>query len=350
MRRHIAIEPIEQIVVSNKLLVIILCLSSLISSACVSPAEKDSLAATKPPTTPTPTPAPLVAYLKEGGLWVVYADGGGERQLVAPPEGAAINDHVWSNDGSRIYYSVGTRYFSCPLAEVNGEKVREAGELAAPEGATIDRLELGRDGKTLIAHAIGQNAELNAPPKVYATEIGRHEARELSVDEYSALAPPQPVVVRGFEDLSVSPDSRYVLFKEAVGDFEQLFVADIETGARYQISNLSAIEGFEPSADLTGGRRLLEATWSPDGRFVIFNPAQSCSDVGLCYGQLFLTDIRGGVQYQLTREMAVSIPLEWRRDGKMLAYDDGGQIVVADTEGQIRRLAEGNRPKFQPQW
>src|SRR5689334_23277328 len=106
-------------VVSNKLLVIILCLPSLISPACVSPAEKDGLAAAKPSValTPTPAPAPLVAYLKEGGLWVVHADGGGERQLAPPPAGTAINDQVWSNDGSRIYYAVGLKYFSCPLAE-----------------------------------------------------------------------------------------------------------------------------------------------------------------------------------------------------------------------------------------
>lgn len=339
---------------SKKLIVIILVIflsvCSIVWLAYVGAQQRQGLAATKPSPSlsPSPPPSPLVAYLREGGLWVVHADGGGERQLVPPPPGTAISDHVWSKDSSRIFYTVDNKYFAFSLLEPGAKKIEEVGELAAPPGTRIDRLELAREGKLLIAHAFPQEADLNTLPIVYATETGKQEARELSVDEYNALAQPQSVIVRGFQDLSVSPDSRYILFKEAVGDFEQLFIADIETGARYQITDLAAIEGFEPSADAAGGRRILEATWSSDGRFAVFNPAQTCSDGGLCYGQLFLVDIWHGVQYQLTREMTVNIPVEWDQTGKMLAYDDGGGIVVADTEGQIRRLAEGNRPKFQP--
>ncbi len=332
------------------ILVIFLSVGSLTWQACVTAPPKPGHTTTRsdPSLSPSPTPSPLVAYLREGGLWVVHADGGGERQLVPPPMGTAISDHVWSKDGSRIFYTVDNKYFAFSFFELKEKKIEEVGELTAPPGTRIDRLELAREGKTLIAHAFTQEADLSAPPIVYATEAGKQEARELSVDDYNALAQPQSVIVRGFQDLSVSPDSRYILFKEAVGDFEQLFITDIETGARYQITDLAAIEGFEPSADPAGGRHILEATWSADSRFVVFNPAQTCSEGGLCYGQLFLVDVWHGVQYQLTREMTVNIPVEWNQSGKMLAYDDGGQIVVADTEGQIRRLAEGNRPKFQP--
>lgn len=335
----------------TKLIVICLLSFSCLLSACAANSQKESQVALRPSpspsVTPAPTPPPLVSFLREGGLRVVHADGGGEREIVPPPPGAAINDHVWSPDGSRIYYSIGHQYFSCSLIEAE-KKIEAVGELTVPESTTIDRLELAKNGRALIAHAIAEGADLNAPPKIYATEIGKQEARELSVDEYAALTPSQSVIVRGFQDLSVSPDSRWLLFKETPGDFEQLFIADSETGARYQISDLAALEGFEPSADPSGARHILEATWAPNGRFVVFNPAQSCSDLGLCYGQVFLLDIWTGVQYQLTREMAVNIPLEWDQRGTMLAYDDGGQIVIADTEGQIRRLAEGNRPKIQP--
>lgn len=346
---------IEPEIVSTKLSLIILLILVFVPTACVTTNQKEGLAATQPSVSPslapTPTPPPLISFLREGGLWTIQADGGGERQVAAPPSGFSINDHVWSVDGRLIYYVVGNKYYSCAIAEMPGreKRIEEAGELTLPEGTTIDRLELAREGNTLIAHAIPQNGELNQLPKVYATGLGKREARELSVDEYAALVPPQPVIVRSFQDLSVSPDGRWILFKETVGDFEQLFIADIETGARTQISDIAALDGFEPSADPSGARHILEATWSPDGRFVVFNPAQSCSELGLCYGQLFLLDVWTGVQYQLTREMTVNIPLEWNRTGSLLAYDDGGQIVIADTEGQIRRLAEGNRPKIQPQ-
>lgn len=302
-----------------------------------------------PALSPAPPPAPLVSFLREGALWVIHADGGGERQLAMPPPGEAINNHVWAKDGSRIYYAVGHKYFSYSLLELPEKRIADAGELTLPEGITIDRLEMAATGTALIAHAIPEDGDLNAPPKVYATEPGKHEARELSVDEYTALAQPQTILVRNFQDLSVSPDSQYILFKEAVNDTEELFVADVETGARRQVSDLAALDGFEPSADSSGARHLLEAAWAPDGRFVVFNPVQSCSEFGLCYGHIFLLDLRSGVQYQLTREMTVSVPLEWSSDCTLLAYDDGGQIVVADTAGRIRRLTEGNRPKFQPQ-
>lgn len=340
---------------SKKLIVflILLTLSCSLAGCVTATDQKESLAATRPSAspslTPTPPPTPLVSFLREGGLWTVQADGGGERQLVPPPPEQAINDHVWSKDGRRIYYAIGNKYYACAPTETPEKKIEEVGELTVPEGTTIDHFELARQGDALIAHAIPQNGELNTLPRIYATGLGKREARELSVDEYAALAPPQPVVVRSFQDLAVSPDSRWVLYKETSGDFEQLFMADIETGARIQISDVAALDGFEPSADPSGARHILEAAWSPDGRFVVFNPVQSCSESGLCYGQLFLLDVWTGVQYQLTREMTVNVPLEWNRQGTMLAYDDGGQIVVADTDGQIRRLAEGNRPKIQPE-
>jgi hypothetical protein len=70
--------------------------------------------------------------------------------------------------------------------------------------------------------------------------------------------------------------------------------------------------------------------------------------MGLCYGRLFLVDLWGGAQYPLSREMMVNLPAEWNQEGALLAYDDGGQVVLANTQGQITRLGEGNSPKWQP--
>ena len=290
---------------------------------------------------PPPKPRPYIGYLYEGNLWAVYRDGSGLRQIAIAPVGEVIQDFLWSRDGRRCYFAVGNRFFDVSLETGN---LASGGELTAPPGVTIDRLEMGRDGKTIIVHAL--NAE--AAPRLYGVTVGEREARELSVDDYSALAAAAAPIVRRVGELSVSPDAQYILFKQALGTNEELFVADIGTGRKWQVSKLDALYGFEPSAEATGGRYLLEATWSPDSRYVIFNPAQSCSETGLCYGRLFLVDRWGGAQLQLSLDMMVSLPLEWNTANTLLVYDDGSEIVLADTNGQTKRLADGSRPKWQP--
>ncbi len=323
----------------------LLSVCALWLSAC--PVAQKTEGGAKPQPSPwsTPPPDPLITYLYQGNLWVVKADGTDARQLAAAAEGETINAHTWSLDGSKSYFNLGLKLYSVSIAT---GKIEEAGELAAPPGTTIDRLEMGRDGTTLLVFALAPAAELTAGARLLALTLGRREARELTVDEYSALAPLQPVVVRTLSDLSVSPDGRWVLFKEVIGSDEQMFVSDLETGVRYQVGDLGALEGFEESATLDGGRRILEATWSPDGNHVIFNPAQSCSELGLCYGRLYLVNIWSGVSLQLSRELMLALPTEWERKQMRLLYDDSSQVLLADTRGQIRRLGEGNQPRWQP--
>ena len=74
----------------------------------------------------------------------------------------------------------------------------------------------------------------------------------------------------------------------------------------------------------------------------------SCSETGLCYGRLFLVDSGGGAQLQLSLEMMVSLPHDWTPDSRQIAYDDGSRIVIADTSGNPKALAQGNHPKWQP--
>jgi Tol biopolymer transport system component len=97
-----------------------------------------------------------------------------------------------------------------------------------------------------------------------------------------------------------------------------------------------------------GGRRVIEASWSPDGRYIIFNPMQSCSESGLCYGQLFLVETWGGAQLQLSTDMMINVPGEWTSDGSLLVYDDKNRIVATDTNAYPKALSDGNRPKWQP--
>ncbi len=294
-----------------------------------------------PTPTPTPKPKPFVAYLKDGDLWAIRSDGTDERVLAVSAEGQTIQDFVWSLDGSRVYYVVGLKFYEVVIANGN---IASAGELAIPPGVTIDRMEMGRDGNTLALNVV----DANLFNRLYAVTIGQSEARELTIDQFNELLPLRPPVIKTIGETSVSPDGNWVLFKDIVGAGEELFVANVETGARIQVTNLYQLGGFEASAELEGGRRIMEATWSADGRYVVFNPIQYCSEIGLCSGRLFLVEAFGGPQLQLSIDMMVNVPNGWTFDGNLLVYDDGSRVVVADTQGFPKALTEGHHPKWQP--
>jgi len=320
---------------------IYVCLLALSIWSCSSWRHTARSAAPSAPPQAPPKPKPYVAYLRDGDLWVIQSDGTNQRLATDASEGEAIQDFVWGVDGGRLYFSMGERLFEVILQTGN---LASAGELTVPKGFAIDSLEMGRDGRTIIVRTL----DANASARLFALTIGERGARELTVDEYSSMIEPRPPVIRAVGEMSVSPDGRLVLFKDVVGNGEELFVADAETGARVKVTNLHELSGFEESAETEGGRRVLGATWSPDSRYIIFNPMQSCSESGLCYGRLVLVDAWGSAQRQLSSEMMVDLPGEWSKDNHLLIYDDGSRIMVAGADGNLRKLAEGNHPKWQP--
>jgi Tol biopolymer transport system component len=318
------------------------CLLALSVWACSAPGHGAGNSAPSLSPQDTPKPRPSIAFLRDGDLWMIQSDGTNQRFVTAGPEGEAIQDFVWGSDGGRLYFSTGLRLFEVILRTGN---LASAGELVAPPGVTIDGLEMARDGKTIIVRTLGADG----PARLFAVTIGERGSRELTVDEYNSMIEPRPLIVRDVGALSVSPDGRSVLFKEVVGTGEELFVADVETGARVKVTNLYELNGFEQSVETEGGRKVIAATWSPDSRHIIFNPMQSCSGSGLCYGRLILVNAWGGAQRQLSSEMMVDLPTEWMTesmaDNYLLLYDDGARIVVADPHGESRTLAEGHHPK-----
>jgi Tol biopolymer transport system component len=317
------------------------CLMALFVCSCSSAPDIAQSAA--PSVSPQEAPAakPYIAYLRDGDLWLMQSDGANQRLAAAAPEGEAIQDFVWGADGGRLYFSTGLHLIEVILETGN---LASAGDLIASQGVAIDSLEMARDGNTIIVRTL----DANALARLFAVTIGEREARELTVDEYISMIKSRPPIIRALGAMSVSPDGRLVLFKDVVGAGEELFVADTETGARVKVTNLYELSGFEESVETEGGRRVIGAAWSPDGRHIIFNPMQSCSDSGLCYGRLVMADAWGGAQRQLSSEMMVDLPGEWSSDSGLLVYDDGDKIVISGADGNPRTLAEGRRPKWRP--
>lgn len=322
-------------------LLLTICIAANFSLACSSKPPVQTPAVSSPTPTPTPKLQPFIAFLKAGDLWLIRGDGTDERMLAIAGEGQTIQDFVWSLDGTRVYYLAGSKFVE---VEISTGKVSSAGELTAPPGVTIDSIEMGNDGQAFAIVA----SDANAKNRLYALTIGQREARELAIDQYNALIPLHPPIIRAVGESSVSPDGKWLLFKDIVGADEELFVASAETGARTRVTNLSQLGGFDPSVETESGRRFMEATWSSDGRYIIFNPMQYCSEIGLCSGRLFLVETFGGPQLQLSVEMMVNVSNGWSAQGKLLVYDDGSRIVVADTQGYPKALTEGHHPKWQP--
>jgi dipeptidyl aminopeptidase/acylaminoacyl peptidase len=321
------------------------CVGAHVEAQSPTPAPLHNSAPTSPSASPLAKPLQQISYLKDGSLWLMKEDGTENRQLVPAPEAAAIANQLWSRDGSRIYFNVGLNLHAYVVPE---QKVENLGALPMPEGIMLDRMELSNEAQTLLAQMIDTTDALNSVPKIYAVTFTPLTARELSVDEYRTLAPAQSSVIAKVGDLSVSPDGRFVLFAEATETDVQLFVSDIETGNRHQVTDLSLLEGFELTAVPDGGRRIIEATWSPDGHHIVFVPAQSCSEFGLCSGKMYLVDAWGGAQLQLATTATASLSQDWNHEKSRLIYDDNGQVVRADTDGQLTTLAEGTQPKWQP--
>jgi Tol biopolymer transport system component len=321
------------------------CAGARVPAQSTSPTPLPDAASASPTMSPPAKPLQQISYLKDGSLWLMREDGTENRQVVPAPEEAAIAHHLWARDGSRIYFNVGLNLHAYVLQE---QKIENLGALPKAEGSTLDRLELGNDNQTLLVQMIDTNDALNSVPKIYAVTLNPLVTRELSVDEYRALTPAQAATIAKVGDLSVSPDGRFVLFAEATATDVQLFVSDIETGNRHQVTDLSLLEGFELNAMPDGGRRIIEATWSPDGQHIVFVPAQTCSEFGLCSGKMYLVDAWGGAQLQLATAPTASLSQDWNHEKSRLIYDDNGQVVLADTQGQLKTLAEGTQPKWQP--
>jgi hypothetical protein len=318
-----------------------LALCSLLFSTC-SPSLREAPSATPSPSlSPTPPPAGLVAFLSEGAVFTVDSEVAGAKPVRIGQAEEQVDEFLWSADGKSVLLASGLRLTS---ASTDGAGSNLLGVVAAPSGTTLDRLQASLRPDVIIVHA----NDRAAAPHVYAFETGTRTTRELTIDQYADLVPAEPPTIHGFSEFSVSPDLMRVLYKAAVGIDEQLFVSDLERGYRTQLTAIEAIEGFEESVDGDGGRRIIAASWSPDGRFILFNPAQSCSESGLCYGQLFMVDSLNGKTHRLSQGMMVGLDAAWNKRGTKLLFEDGGRIFLSTTAGESRALADGNRPRWQP--
>src|SRR5437870_3652712 len=147
------------------LFVVSVCLGTRVPAQTNTPSPLPLSPQVSPSASPVAKQLRQISYLKDGGLWLMKEDGSENRQIVPAPEEAAIANQIWARDGSRIYFNIGLTLQAYIVQE---QKVENLGALEVPEGILLDRIELGNDSKTLLAHLIDSNDALNSVPKIYA--------------------------------------------------------------------------------------------------------------------------------------------------------------------------------------
>ena len=237
-----------------------------------------------------PLPGGKIAFIsfRDGDqeIYVINSDGSGERNLTNDP--ADDFDPSWSPDGSRIaFVSNRTGQPHIYVMDGDGSNVRrvtdESGGGLGPRWSNDGRrIAFTRGGGIAVMDADGSNLEviMEAEPEATAAECragsfpGGWSPDDKTITYYAASVTRQEgqVCTIGADgsDIQVvvaeegtyqvepvfSPDGRYILYRAIVDGVHDIWVVDLETGERTNVTN-------DPDTDI-------EPNWSPDGKWIVF--------------------------------------------------------------------------------
>jgi TolB protein len=254
-------------------------------------------------------------------LWVVSPDGSGRRQLT-PRTGFAS----WSPDGRRIAFGEGDDIYV-----MNADGGRERRLTRSRAGESSGSPAWSPDGRKILFIGVRDgNVDVFV---VNADGTGQRRLTDSPGDDVGA---------------SWSPDGRRIVFLTARhGDPETPLTAAFDTSLEVHVMD----------ADGSGQLRLtdsaatvLTASWSPDGRRIVFVSAgpgcwTSCH-------RLFVINADGGGQRRLTsgNDHAPS----WAPDGRRIAFVRGwpeSHVYVVNADGSgLRRIPRARSIPEAPVW
>ncbi len=253
-------------------------------------------------------------------LFAMDVDGSNVVRVASDPSGAEF-DGAWSPDGQWVVYRDSTRGINVDdeifIARADGSEKRNLtnnpandwGPDWSPDGATI-AFNSDRDGGAI---------------RGYTVNVDGSDLRLIPIDgwvEYPAF----------------SPGGRQLVYEGAIGGSYEVFVADIETGERTQLTTAPGNDGWP--------------VWSPDGRTIAFTSerddcAYAPSD-GECwttgepgdYRSLYLVDPDGSNLRRATTEHGQFVA--WSPDSRYLLLSGHSLFVIRpDGTGRLELRAEG---------
>lgn len=235
------------------------------------PTKNSPTSTTKPTTIAKPTTAPTlprpatntqgkIAFVRGGDIWLINADGSGERQLTFT--GGKISRFAWGKEGNKIYYMktktikgfalfeetpfvVSTEIIERNLT-TNTEKViiealpddklrQNPNRQYLKPPLSIADLSISPDGKDLI-YSRGALWKLNltsGPPKKLLPSQNQETSSSLVPPAFAAVASPA-----AYYDFKWSPDGRWLLVTLSLHEGADYYVINWETGElKWQADN-----------------------------------------------------------------------------------------------------------------
>ncbi len=261
-----------------------------------------------------------IAFVGEdGNIWLTGTDGTGQRRLTDKSDDLMIFTPDWCPDGERIVYNVVIRNTGrswCQMIDVHGG---DLGRVPTDGGCDTPAC---HDGK-IVFHdyrrpCTAPGAGSGECGDIYVAELDTGLVTRLTNDHHNLFA-------------DWSPDGAQIAFWSYRGD---------ETSGIYILN-----------ADGTGERLVVPtegatsyASWSPNGSEIAFWVSQE---------GLLIANIGGAT---LTRVPGIdwsswaSTRIGWSMDGTSITLSNSEGVWVKELDsGDMRKIANGSRPAWQPQ-
>ena len=237
-------------------------------------------------------------------LFVMNADGGGQRQLTR--DDAGHEDPAWSPDGSRIaFVRIQAGHKIVHLIDPDGGHV----EPLTPPTQSAIHPSWSPDGRRLLYCT---DDDLRPPVKnesqIYAIDLVTHRIATLISGGVNTFP-------------NLSPDGRRLVFRRMIGESNsEIFIADADGAHVRNLTNHPAFDGWP--------------AWSPDGRRIAF-----ASNRNSAY-QIFVMDVDGGnVRLVANTEGRATAP-HWSPDGGRISFTN----CVAAGFGRDCQIMEAAAP------
>ena len=275
-----------------------------------------------------------IAYLQDGGLYVVDADGSGQERLARNVDCCV----AWRADGRTLAYTLYRN--GVWVVRTDGSKPLRLARVGRSPAWSPDmwHIAYSAEGGIFVVGADGSGRRrlvddgavpLWSPDGRRIAFLRRDDLWVMNADgtgQRNLTESPAETEA----EASWSPDGRWILFERRDNDAAgrgsntiELFVTSADGGKERRLTSNTAYDG--------------RASWSPDGRRIVF----IC---GFPNARVCVMNSDGSGRRDLGARTNKNWPVAWSPDGKKIAYTarDGSQVEVMNADGSDKHRLPGS--------